>query len=296
MNILSRSNTDCAYHSREIAVAIAQNSRLNGSDSIVAAELIQQVHYWLEKEQGVVADGIRWIYNSYQKWIETQFPTISTYCFRKIKNALTELGILLTDQKQQKRWNQTYFYTIDYERLYKLLDWEKPDKKSPKPLKSPNVRSTNTQECETQTIECATVEQSITKNTSKEKPTKKTSLSALLEQLPEEEREKFLSFAEKEAESMPYRIVLVKKWTTEHFDDLLSSWKKSSAPETQKATEDKQFAEWYDLMRQLGHAVAQRIENGVVMIGDNAGYWSPYEDISQSYTLDYLRKCVGGKR
>ena len=237
MNILSSSNIDCAYHSREIAVAIAQNTKLNGSDSIVAAELIQQVHYWIEKGQGMVVDGMRWIYNSYQKWIETQFPTISTYCFRKIKNALGDLGILITDQKQQKRWNQTYYYTIDYERLYELLDWENPKEESPKPLKSPNVRSTNNQVCETRTHECATVKQSRSKITSnKEKLSKKKSLSEQLERLPEKEREKFLTFAKGEANRLPNPPSSRRAWIGSEFDDLYERFKESSASEVQKAT------------------------------------------------------------
>ncbi len=295
MNILSRSNTDCAYHSREIAVAIATHSRLNGSDAIVAAELIQQIHFWIEKGQGLIVDGVRWIYNSYRKWIETQFPTISTYCFRKIKNALVDLGILLTDQIQQKRWNQTYYYTLDYNRLYELLDWEKPKKESPKPLKSPNVRSTNIQECETQTIECATVEQSITKNTSTEKPSKKNSLSKLLEKLPESEREKFLTFANEEVAKLPNPPCYPKKLIASTFDELYDRFKKQAAPEAQEATEDKQFIEWYELMRQLGHVKGKRKKDGVWLVQDNTGFEVEYERKAQRYTLEYLRKCVGGK-
>lgn len=121
------------------------------------------------------------------------------------------------------------------------------------------------------------------------------SLSERVENLPEEEREKFLFFANQRVDELPKRPTLPSKWINRYFDDLYSEFKKSSAPETQKATQNRHFAEWYDLMRQLGHAVGQRVENGVLMIQDNSGFWSTYERKSQSYTLEYLKKCVGGR-
>lgn len=113
--------------------------------------------------------------------------------------------------------------------------------------------------------------------------------------LPAEEREKFLDFAMDRVNQLPKRPTLPSKWIAANFADLYSEFKLSSASEIQKATEDKQFREWYDLMRQLGHAVAKKVDNGILMIRDNAGYWSSYEDKSKSYTLNYLRKCVGGR-
>ena len=78
-------------------------------------------------------------------------------------------------------------------------------------------------------------------------------------------------------------------------DDLYSEWQKQSAPEAQKATKNKQFAEWYDLMHQLGHVTGQKIENGVQFVKDVCGAWNEYELEAQFYSLEYLRKCVAGK-
>lgn len=113
-----------------------------------------------------------------------------------------------------------------------------------------------------------------------------------LEQIPDEEREKFLTFAYQKVDELPKRPTLPKKWIAANLDDLYSEWKKSSAPVVQQAAKDKQFAEWYDLMRQLGHVTGQRIENGVQLVQMIGGSWIEYERKAKSWTLEYLRKCV----
>lgn len=328
MKILSSCPTDCAYHSREIARAIATYSSLNGSDSVVAAELVQQVHYWMGKQQGIIVDGVRWIYNSYKKWIETQFPTISTYCFRKIKNALCDLGILLVDPLKKTQWNQTYYYTLNYERIEKLLDWKEAGKQrgrgaeeqrseyqqlspqlpcSPAPLlgerselkvlKQSNVRSTNNRKCVPETIECSTVEPSNTKNTANKNITKKDSLCRLLEKLPEQERDKFLKFALNKAQCLPTVPELPRAWVCSRFDELLCLWKDSDGGVVQNLTKKRrEFLEWYGYMKAAGNVIGERIENGVQLVQKNDRTWRSYERLSQSWTLEYLRKTYGGKR
>ena len=116
-----------------------------------------------------------------------------------------------------------------------------------------------------------------------------------LKALKKEEREKFLIFANQKVDELPRRPTLPKRWINVHFDELYSEWKKQAAPEIQKATKDKQFAEWYDLMRQLGHVTGQKIENGIQFVKDVCGAWNEYEFEAQFYSLEYLRKCVSGK-
>ncbi len=53
--------------------------------------------------------------------------------------------------------------------------------------------------------------------------------SQKLTALPQEEREKFLTFAFQKVEELPKRPTLPKKWIAANFDDLYSEWKKSSA-------------------------------------------------------------------
>ena len=119
--------------------------------------------------------------------------------------------------------------------------------------------------------------------------------SQQLKALPQEEREKFLEFAWKKVDELPKRPTLPKKWIAANLSDLYSEWKKSSAPVVQKAAKDKQFAEWYDLMRQLGHVTGQKVENGVQLVKGVGGGWIEYERKAKSWTLEYLRKCVSGR-
>ncbi len=116
-----------------------------------------------------------------------------------------------------------------------------------------------------------------------------------LDQISAEEREKFLEFAWKKVDELPKRPTLPKKWIAANLSDLYSEWKKSSAPVTRQAAKEKQFAEWYDLMRQLGHVTGQKVENGVQLVKDVCGAWSEYESEAKYYSLDYLRKCVAGR-
>ena len=131
--------------------------------------------------------------------------------------------------------------------------------------------------------------------TKKTKNQKKDSLSKRVEKLPQEEREKFLTFAFEEIGKLPNPPCFPQKLIASTFDELYSRFNQQSAPETQQATKDKQFAEWYDLMRQLGHVTGQRIENGVQLVQIAGSGWIEYERKAKSWTLEYLRKCVAGK-
>lgn len=114
-------------------------------------------------------------------------------------------------------------------------------------------------------------------------------------QLPQEEREKFLNFAMEKVNELPKRPTLPSKWIAVNFDDLHSEFKLLSAPETQKTIETKQFEQWYDLMRQLGHAIGQRKDGEIQLVKDAAGEWITYEKLARTWKLDYLKKCVTRK-
>lgn len=161
-NILSSTSVDQAFHSREIAVAIATHTKLSGATSIIAAEFIQQLHYWTQKGSGILQDGVRWIYNSYRQWIDTQFPTLSNYYLRTIKNALVQISLIKVSKLRDKQWVQTYHYALDYNALFKLLNW----KKQLEPLKTSNVKSVNDQRSKDFIIDDQNCSLSYTKNTS----------------------------------------------------------------------------------------------------------------------------------
>jgi len=100
------------------------------------AIILQQIHYWLlhyEKRQSQkhFRDGHWWVYNTYENWQEN-FPFWSV---ATIKRALTALrkpapgrGRLLvaTSKYNQKKYDKTLWYRIDYENLQTLEEEEKP--------------------------------------------------------------------------------------------------------------------------------------------------------------------------
>lgn len=131
-----------------------------------------------------------------------------------------------------------------------------------------------------------------TVNAHQDKPKPKQETVALL---PAEEREKFLDFAMDRVNQLPKRPSLPSKWIAANFDDLYSEFKLSSAPETQKATNEAEFQEWSDLMKAIGKITRKYQHKGKWVLIDVCGREIEYEDYRQSYTLEYLRKLVGGK-
>lgn len=79
------------------------------------ALILQQIHYWLEKSKHTI-DGCKWIYNSYESW-HRQFPFISLRTIKREVAALRDLQLIRVERFQKHRWNQTNWYTIDYQRL-----------------------------------------------------------------------------------------------------------------------------------------------------------------------------------
>ena len=90
---------------------------------INAAVIVQQLDYWMQKEGvGVVIDGIKYIYNTFVDWVNSQFKWLSVWQFRKAMNLLRSLGIVKVIRYKQKQWNQTNYYSLYRDRLAKLLN------------------------------------------------------------------------------------------------------------------------------------------------------------------------------
>ncbi len=83
------------------------------------AVILQQIHYWLGKSNHLI-NGCRWIYNTYQAWQE-QFPFLSLSAIRRAIARLEGLNLLKTERFEQRRWNQTKWYSINYQRLEVLI-------------------------------------------------------------------------------------------------------------------------------------------------------------------------------
>ena len=83
------------------------------------AVILQQIHYWLGKSNHLI-NGCRWIYNTYQAWQE-QFPFLSLSAIRRAIARLEGLNLLKTERFDKQRWNQTKWYSINYQRLEVLI-------------------------------------------------------------------------------------------------------------------------------------------------------------------------------
>ncbi len=79
------------------------------------AIVLQQVSYWLnETESGIEHDGRRWIYNTYEQWIE-QFPFWSQDTVKRAITSLKKQGVLIVEKLSSDRLNHTNYYTINYD-------------------------------------------------------------------------------------------------------------------------------------------------------------------------------------
>lgn len=83
-----------------------------------AATLLQQIHYWLGK-CGHLIDGIPFIYNTMEEWSKQLGLSVAT-----IKRAIDILrwsGVVTIRRQRASEFDQTNWYSIDYERLKALI-------------------------------------------------------------------------------------------------------------------------------------------------------------------------------
>jgi hypothetical protein len=116
MSILSTSPTSTRHFDMKIAAALGD---------INAAIIIQQLHYWMEKKDiGVIADGIKYVYNTFYDWTSQQFSWLSRWQFRKSMSLLRSLEIVKVIRYKASQWNQTNHYSLDYKRLQEWAESE----------------------------------------------------------------------------------------------------------------------------------------------------------------------------
>jgi hypothetical protein len=88
------------------------------------ALFISKLNYWLNKCGRNIEDKeTRWIYNTIKDWAEQFSWSLST--LKRIVYALEEEGIIISKKINAKKWNHTKWYSINYNRLYLLLDVDK---------------------------------------------------------------------------------------------------------------------------------------------------------------------------
>jgi len=116
MSILDSSPSNNRFFSAEIAEALGD---------INAAVIVQQLHYWMGKESvGKTIDGVKWVYNTFNDWVVEQFRWLSVWQFRKAMNLLRLLDLVRVKRHKSKQWNQTNYYSLNYERLFDYLKWK----------------------------------------------------------------------------------------------------------------------------------------------------------------------------
>jgi len=94
----------------ELAVQVGLNEAI----------ILQQIHYWLKKDKvGKVHDGRKWVRNTYDQWTEN-FPFWSKTTVRRAIKRLRDKGLLLVTRLNDKAYDKTNWYSIDYDRLSKM--------------------------------------------------------------------------------------------------------------------------------------------------------------------------------
>ncbi len=92
--------------------------------SLEQAILLRRVHFWAEDKNATkrgdgkfntYRDGHHWMYQSFEKWHQEEFPFWSINKIKKVVYALEDHGLLVTAQYgggDRRKW-----YRVDYERL-----------------------------------------------------------------------------------------------------------------------------------------------------------------------------------
>lgn len=90
------------------------------------AQFIQQLHYWIEKKEGVLKENTRWIYNTAKEWASQL--CLSSRQIERIIQKLKDLNIIFVDHFSKT--NRVNFLTINYEALNVCFNEEKQHDKT----------------------------------------------------------------------------------------------------------------------------------------------------------------------
>jgi hypothetical protein len=82
------------------------------------AQFIQQLHYWIEKGEGVLKNDTRWIYNTAKEWANQL--CLSSRQIERIIQKLKDLNIIKVDHFSKT--NRVNFITLNYDALNKCFN------------------------------------------------------------------------------------------------------------------------------------------------------------------------------
>jgi len=84
------------------------------------AILLQEIHYAVSRETNKnIHNGLRWVYNSYAQWKEI-FPFWHQDTIKRAITSLEKKGALISDRFNQRKFDKTKWYTIDYKKLLEI--------------------------------------------------------------------------------------------------------------------------------------------------------------------------------
>lgn len=92
------------------------------------AQFVYQLHYWIEKKQGVIINNTRWIYNTAIEWAKQ--IGISSRQIERIIQKLKTLNLIHVEHFGKT--NRINYITINYETLNQLFNEKNNDKTSEK--------------------------------------------------------------------------------------------------------------------------------------------------------------------
>lgn len=105
-----------------------------------AAMVLKKVEYWIKVSgREIQCEPGKWIYNSSKGWQE-QFPNFSIYKIRKIFNFLESECFIRSKKLNSKKWNQTKWYTIVYDKLETYNCYQKPENSDFSKIKKSNCQ------------------------------------------------------------------------------------------------------------------------------------------------------------
>ena len=88
------------------------------------ALFIQQLHYWVDRSKNII-DGRQWVYNTMADWSK-QFPFWSQKTLSRTISNLEKQNLVISGNYNQKGYDRTKWYTIDYLALERL-EKEEPE-------------------------------------------------------------------------------------------------------------------------------------------------------------------------
>lgn len=97
------------------------------------ALFIQQLHYWVDRSKNII-DGRQWVYNTMADWSK-QFPFWSQKTLSRTISNLEKQKLVISGNYNQKGYDRTKWYTIDYSAL-EQLEKEQPEREDHKESES----------------------------------------------------------------------------------------------------------------------------------------------------------------